>query len=108
MAQKRKCPDDKKPQKPKGDRGESTHYKQSIGNFKAETMRKCIEEIKRVESMPVPPGMKRPSRNEIAASFGLSPSSVSKCMTGKVLSMGPALGGAQRSRVLNAGMFQAT
>ena len=68
---------DKKPQKPKGDRGGSTHYKQSIGNFKAETMRKCIEEIKRVESMPVPPGMKCPSRKEIAVSFGLSLSSVS-------------------------------
>ena len=58
--------------------------------------------------MPVPPGTKRPSRNEIAASFGLSPSSVSKQMTGKVLSMGPALGGAQRGRVLDAGMFQVT
>ena len=67
--------DDKKPQKPKGDRGGSSHYKQTIGNFKAETMRKCIKEIKRVESTPVPPGKKRPSRNEIAASFGLSPSS---------------------------------
>ena len=108
MARKRKCPDDKKLQKPKGDRGGSSHYKQSIGNFKVETMRKCIEEIKRVESMPVPPGMKRPSRNKIAASFGLSPSSVSKHMMGKVLSIGPALGGAWRSRVLNAGMFQAT
>ena len=38
MAQKRKCPDDKKPQKLKGDHGGSTHYKQSIGNFKVETM----------------------------------------------------------------------
>ena len=78
--------------KAKGYRGGSTHYKQTIGNFKAETMRMCIEEIRRVESMPVPPGTKHPSRNEIAASFGLSPSSVSKHMTGKVLSMGPALG----------------
>ena len=94
MAWKRKCPDNKKPQKPKGDHGGSTHYKQSIGNFKAETMRKCIEEIRRVESMPVPPGTKCPSRNEIVASFWLSLSSVSKQMTGKVLSMGPALGGA--------------
>ena len=94
MAQKRKCPDDKKPQKPKGDHGGSTHYKQSIRNFNAETMRKCIEEIRRVESTPVPTGTKRPSRNEIAASFGLSSSSVSKQMTGKVLSMGPAIGGA--------------
>ena len=108
MARKRKCPDDKKPQKPKGDHGGSSHYKQSIGNFKVETMQKCIEEIKRVESMLVPPGKKHPSRNKIAASFGLSPSSVSKCMTGKVQSMGPALGGARRSRVLNAGMFQVT
>ena len=108
MAWKRKCSDDKKPQKLKGDHGGSSHYKQSIGNFKVETMQKCIEEIKRVESMPVPPGTKRPSRNEIAASFGLSLSSVSKCTMEKVLSMGPALGGAWRSRVLNAGMFQVT
>ena len=108
MARKRKCPDDKKPQKPKGDYGGSSHYKQSIGKFKAETMQKCIKEIKRVESTPVPPGTKRPSRYQIAVSFGLSPSSVSKHMTGKVLSMGPDLGGARRSRVLNAGMFQVT
>ena len=47
-------------------------------------------------------------QNKIAASFGLRPSSVSKYMMGKVLSMGPSLGGAQRSRVLNAGMFQVT
>ena len=71
-------------------------------------MRKCIEEIKRVESMPVPPGTLCPSRKEIAARYGLSPSSVSKRMTGKVLSIVPALGGARRSRVLSAGMFQAT
>ena len=94
MARKKKCPDDKKPQKLKGDCGESSHYKQTIGNFKAETMQKCIKEIRRVESTPVPPGTKRPSRNEIVASYGLSSSSVSKQMMGKVLSMGPALGGA--------------
>ena len=58
--------------------------------------------------MPVPPGTKRPSRNEIVASYGLSLSSVSKHMMGKVLSMGPALGDARRSRVLSAGMFQVT
>ena len=49
-------------------------------------MRKCIEEIRRVESTPVPPGVKCPSRNEIAVSFGLSLSSVSKRMMGKVSS----------------------
>ena len=96
------------PKKAKVDCGGSSHYKQTIGNFKAETMRKCIKEIRRVESMPVPPGTKHPSRNGIAASYGLSPSSVSKRMTGKVQSMRPALGGARRSRVLSAGMFQAT
>ena len=94
MARKKKCPDDKKQQNPKGDHGGSTHYKQPIENFKVETMQKCIKEIRRVESTPVPPGTKRPSRNEISASYGLSPSSVSKRMMGKVLSMGPALGGA--------------
>ena len=94
MAWKKKCPDDKKPKKLKGDCGGSTHYKQTIGNFKAETIRKCIEEIRRVESTPVSPGTKHPSRNEIVASYGLSPSSVLKRMMGKVLSMGPALGGA--------------
>ena len=40
-------------------------------------MQKCIKEIRRVESTPVPPGAKRPSRKEIAVSFGLSLRSVS-------------------------------
>ena len=94
MACKKKCPDEKKPKKPKGECGGSTHYQQSIRNFKADIMQQCIEEIKRVESSPIPPGQKkRRSRNDIAISFGLSPSSVSKRMTRKVLSMGPALGG---------------
>ena len=38
MACKKKCPDDKKPKKPKGDRGGSTHYQKSIRNFKGEIM----------------------------------------------------------------------
>ena len=49
-------------------------------------MQKCIEEIRRVESQPVPPGTKCPSRNEIAVSFGFSPSSVSKWLTVKLSS----------------------
>ena len=48
------------------------------------------------------------SQNQIAEEFGLSLSMVSKHMTGQVLSMGPALGGAQRGRVFTAGRFQAT
>ena len=63
-------------------------------NSQLETSRRKQCESERVESMPVPPGIKCPSRKEIAVSFGLSPSSVSKHMMGKVLSMGPALGGA--------------
>ena len=81
--------DIEKPQKPKGDRGGSTHYKLSIRNFKAETMRMCIEEIRGVESMPVPPGKKCPSRNEIAVSFGLSLSSVSSDLPYVFLGMQP-------------------
>ena len=51
-------------------------------------MRHGIEEIKMVESSPIPAGQKRHrSRIDIAISFGLSPSSVSKQMTGKVLSV---------------------
>ena len=56
-------------------------------------MQHGIEEIQMVESSPIPKGQKKcRSRNTIAISLRLSPSSVSKCMTGKVLLMGPAFG----------------
>ena len=53
-------------------------------------------------------GKKLKSRNKICEKFGLSPSMVSKRMTGKVKSMGPALGGPRRGKVFTAGRFQAT
>ena len=72
-------------------------------------MQACINEIKRVEGAARLNNEKpKKSRNEIAKEFGLSPSSVSKWMMGKVQSMGPALGGAQRGKVFNAGTFQVT
>ena len=72
-------------------------------------MQACIDEINRVEGAARLNNEKpKKSRNQIAKEFGLSPSSVSKRMMGKVLSMGPALGGAQRGRVFTAGMFQVT
>ena len=58
-------------------------------------MQACINEIKRVEGAAKLNNAKpKKSRNGIAKEFGLSPSSVSKRMMGKVQSMGPALGGA--------------
>ena len=66
-------------------------------------MAACIAEIQRVEAEAKVNGTVPHSRNRIAEDFGLSPSTVSKRMTGKVTSMGPALGGARRGKVLNAG-----
>ena len=72
-------------------------------------MQACIDEINQVEGAARLNNAKpKKSRNEIAKEFGLSPSSVSKQMTEKVLSFGPALGGARKGRVFTAGMFQAT
>ena len=58
-------------------------------------MQVCIDKINCVEGVARLKDEKpKKSRNQIAKEFGLSLSSVSKRMTGKVLSMGPALGGA--------------
>ena len=114
IARKPRCPDtpkDKKKQpKPpsSGDHGRSTHAKQKIGLFQAEVMMKCIVEIHKVEADAKQHGKKLKSRNKICEEFGLSPSTVSKRMTGKVKSMGPALGGPRRGKVFTAGRFQAT
>ena len=114
MARKPRCPDTPKDKKknPKppssGDRGGSTHAKQKIGLFQAEVMMKCIAEIHKVEADAKRHGKKPKSRNKICEEFGLSPSTVSKRMTGKVKSMGPALGGARRGKVFTAGRFQVT
>ena len=52
--------------------------------------------LKRVEADAKQHGTQPLSRNKICKSYGLSPSMVSKRMTGKVKSMGPGLGGARR------------
>ena len=66
----------------------------------------CIAEINFLENKAKAEGKERPdkqnSRNQICKRHGLSPSTVSKRMTGKVQGLGPQLGGAKRSRVLTA------
>ena len=114
MACKPHCPDTlkdkkKKPKPPSsGDCGGSTHAKQKISLFQVEVMMKCIAEIHKVEADAKRHGKKPKSRNKICEEFGLSPSTVSKRMTGKAKSMGPALGGPRRGKVFTAGRFQAT
>ena len=43
------------------------------------------------------------SQNQISKSYGLRPLKVSKQMTGKVIGMGPQVGGARRGRIFQAG-----
>ena len=119
MGRRPLCPDDKTPKKKKkgkksetdetkrhssDDRGGSTHRDQRIGLFTADSMTQCIAEIREVEAEAARTG-KPPklSRNKISKKYGLSPSSVSKRMTGKVLGMGPQVGGARRGRIFQAG-----
>ena len=114
MAQKPQGPDrpkDKK-QQPKlpssGDCGGSTHANQRIGLFQVDVMWQCIAEINRVEAEAKQHGTKLKSRNKICDEFGLSPSTVSKRMTGKVKTMGPRLEGARRGKLFTTGRFQVT
>ena len=111
------CPDsDKKKKKSpkqhtdkagKKDRGDSAHANQWIGLFTAEEMKACIDEIKEVEQRAKDKGKKPEfSRNEICEKHGISPSSVSKRMTGKVKGYGPQLGGARSGKILSQGMFK--
>ena len=46
------------------------------------------------------------SWNEICEKHGISPSSASKWMTGKVKGYGPQLGRAKRGKILSQGMFK--
>ena len=89
------CPDsDKKKKKSpkwhtdeagKKDRGDSAHAKKWIGLFTADEMKACMDEIKEVEQKAKDEGKKAKfSWNEICKKHGISPSSLSKRMTGKV------------------------
>ena len=95
MACKPRCPDTPKGTKQPGDCGGSNHQDKQIGFFKEEVMQLYINEIHRVEEAARLLNKKPEKlRNQIPEEYGLSPSTVSKRMTGKVLSVGPALGGA--------------
>ena len=115
MGRRPLCPDDKLAKKKKGkksetkrhsseDRGGSSHRNEHIGLFTADVMTQCIAEIKEVEGEAARTG-KPPkfSRNQISKKYGLSPSTVSKRMTGKVTGMGPQVGGVRRGRIFQAG-----
>ena len=84
--------------------GGSAHKDKLTGNFTADVMVPCIKEIKRVEAEIAAKGEEpKLSRNKICWSYGLTPGTVSKRMTGKVTRMGPQGGGAQRGRIFTAG-----
>ena len=119
MGQRPLCPDDKTPKKKKkgkksdkdetkqhslDDWGGSTHQDQHIGLFTADAMTQCIAKIKEVEGEAAQTG-KSPkfSCNQISKKYGLSPSTVSKQMTSKVVGMGPQVGGVRRGRIFQAG-----
>ena len=89
---------------------DSAHKNKKTGLFTAESMRKCIEEVKAVEARQKELGLAKPekSRNQICKEFGIHPSTLSKRMAGKVVRMGSQLGGVRRGRVLTAGEFQPT
>ena len=86
------------------DRGGSTRWDQRIGLFKVDAMTQCIAKIKEAEGEAAWTG-KPPkfSRNQISKKYGQSPSTVSKRMTGKVVGMGPQVGGVRRGRIFQAG-----
>ena len=69
-------------------RGKSNHAGDKIGNFQADTMAACIAEINFWESKAKAERKDKPdkenSRNKIFKRHSLSPSTVSKWMTGKV------------------------
>ena len=104
---KKKTPPKRHTDEGKKDQGDSAHYKKRIGLFTAEEMKACMDEIKEVEQKAKDEGKKPEfSRNEICKKHGISPSSVSKRMTGKVKGYGPQLGGARRGKILSKGMFK--
>ena len=81
-----------------------------IGLFTADDMKAYIEEVKQTEQRQKELDVAKPekSRNQICKKYGIHPSTLSKCITGKVVGMGCQLGGRRRGRVLNAGEFQLT
>ena len=86
---KKKMDDDQDKRHGQGSgRGRSNHAGDRIGNFKADTMAACIAEIHFWENKVKAEGKGRPdkhnSKNQIFKRHGLSPSTVSKRMTGKV------------------------
>ena len=86
------------------DWGGSTHRDQRIGLFMADAMTQCIAKIKEGKGEAAQTG-KPPkfSWNQISKKYELSPSTVSKWMTSKVVGMDPQVGGVRRGRIFQVG-----
>ena len=87
--------------------GDSAHKNKKICLFTTDAMKACIEEVKETERRQKELGLAKPekSRNQICKEHGIHPSTLSKCMMGKVVRMGCKLGGWRGGRVLTAGEF---
>ena len=87
----------------------SSHAGQNIGKFTADQMERCLAEIDHYKKRQEQYGFKKmeKSMNAIAREHGLSPATVNKRVTGKVVGLGSQLGGARRGPAVTAGKFQA-
>ena len=89
----------KKTEEKKG--GGSSHAGKEIGLFTADQMARCLAEIdyykKRQKELRL--AKMELSMNQIAKNHGLSPATVNKRVTGKVIGLGSQLGGARRGNV---------
>ena len=95
---KKKSPKQHTTEAGKKDRGDAN---QKIGLFTAKEMKACIKEIKEVQRKAKDQGKKPEfSQNEICDKHGISPSSVSKRVTGKVKGYEPQLDGARKGKIL--------
>ena len=83
----------------------SSHAGQQIGKFSADQMTKCLAVIQHYKDRQEKLGLKKmeKSMNQIARDHGLSPATVNKRVTGKVVGMGSQLGGARRGTAFHAG-----
>ena len=74
---------------------DSAHKNKKIGLFTVDDMKACIKKVQAVEQRQKELGLAKPekSRNQICKEFKIHPSTVLKCMTGKVVRLGCQLGG---------------
>ena len=86
----------------------SSHAGQTIGKFMADQMTRCLAEIDHCKKKQIQLGLRKMEKpmNAIARDHGLSPATINKQVTGKVVGLGSQLGGARWGPVGTAGKFQ--